>query len=1187
MKKLIRVFLLTLICFFITDNMSALSVKAAEQSELSGVGISISSDKEKYNADENGQISFTISNTNSNDISNLEWNLKIPDDLTVKSGELSGKDITLAAGESITGTIAAAKKIAAAENVATTSVTKNVTITSSPNTGDDRSLVLLLSVMGSVVVIAFASKKRNIFTKSLCILLCMTCAAAFDPVDAFLAAAQRVTANAVKTITVDDTQYSIVLNVSFDEFDNGQDSDNDGLTDSYEYNILQTDPLLADSDENGTPDGEEDNEGDGLSNAQEYTYSTNPFSGDTDNDGFPDGYEASNGMDPLTFNDIVIDDSIASAMSDYTEYDLEVLNNTEKYPLEIYNNENGKVERINGVYSENSIYSVQDALYSLYNIKTLLGIEDPESELKFNKAVFTSASTSYSFIQTYNGVEVSGRNIIITCRKDGSIVSVYSSYINRDKFEGIDTVPAVTEDQLKSIAEKEAGKEVKVISSKLVIEDDEEPVLVYGVLTGESDLYRIDAHTGKVLSVENNYGVSFFDGGDITAIDENGDEQTIKEGAYFDYYNGYEKKAYMCDMSKKLYVVDWGQKPINKNYESMEKMLEAGVFPYIKDTVAYDGNKLTWDETSVSAYINLRFAYERYRTLDPSYTGIDGKGGRAVLFTHAVGKYDNGMKITDNSRYEEKPYDYIMVYNASGYTLDENGNKKYITKASDKGTICHEYGHAIFHHKSNVDFESFTDPESDAERFVKTVNEAYADIFSCCANATWMQDSHPGRNIPDPHASFNPLFVGDVKEFLLYDSSGFPLIDTSSILPKQKTIIAYDPDFKEPHQNSTIISHAAYLLNTKYNYSFNQIYALFYGSLPQIGNWVCGFDQIESSLISSARALNYTEEQISGIYQAFKEVGVEPVKAGTQLWIMEGGNPLSNVDVTLTNYINETTLTTDSDGYVKFDDLPIGTYGVKISLPGREPIYAANINVHMIANWPMVIDILSAGTEYNWDHYDHFYYPENYGSTLKKHIEISDTDIKMTGYTEAGFKDFLLTHENDDPNSFVHCNHKTILFNLGRDDADWHSMEGGGLLFDVSITDATAESNSKMTAHCLLITSDGLKLYSLNDIDMVDFKNGKLGNISNIGTELGSWYYDSGSVMEDHSFSIDIDKWHKENLSIWDGDKLIVDNIELADKLAGDDYGPITSHSAHCCSQVSWFNFSDIYMVHTYLKDIF
>ena len=102
MKKLIRVFLLTLICFFITDNMSALSVKAAEQSELSGVEISISSDKEKYTADENEQISFTISNTNSNDISNLEWNLKIPDDLTVKSGELSGKGITLAAGESIT-----------------------------------------------------------------------------------------------------------------------------------------------------------------------------------------------------------------------------------------------------------------------------------------------------------------------------------------------------------------------------------------------------------------------------------------------------------------------------------------------------------------------------------------------------------------------------------------------------------------------------------------------------------------------------------------------------------------------------------------------------------------------------------------------------------------------------------------------------------------------------------------------------------------------------------------------------------------------------------------------------------------------------------------------------------------------------------------------------------------------------
>ena len=1152
MKKLIRAFLLTLICFFITDNMSALSVKAAEQAELSGVEISISSDKEKYNADENEQISFTIKNTNDKDVNNLEWNLKVPDELTVKSGELSGNNITLAAGESITGTIATAKKIAANENVTTTSAAKNVTVTSSPNTGDDRSLILVLTLMSSVVVIAFASKKRNMFTKSLCILLCMTCAAAVDPIDAFSAAAQRVTANAEKTITVDGTQYSVVLNVSFDEFDNGQDSDNDGLTDSYEYNILQTDPLLADTDEDGTLDGEEDNEGDGLSNAQEYAHNTNPFSGDTDNDGFPDGYEASNGMDPLTFNDIIIDESIASAMSDYTEYDLEVLNNTEKYPLEIYNKEDGKVERINGVYSEKSIYSVQDALYSLYNIKTLIGIEDPSSELKFNKAVFTSASTSYSFIQIYNGVEVSGRTVTVAVRKDGSIVSVYSSYINRDKLEGIDTVPAVTEDQLKSIVEKEAGKEVKVISSKLVIEDDEEPVLVYGVQTGERDMFRIDAHTGEVLSVENNFGGSYFDGGNITAIDENEKNQIIFDGSY--YYDEDNSVAYLYDGPRNIYIVDLRKKPSDNKYQSMEEMLKDEAFPNIKDTVAYDGNTKKWDREAVSAYTNLRFAYERYRMLDPSYTGLDGEGGKTILFTHALSFEEYG-----NASYDDAPYDYIMIYDPVRGDVP--------SFAADPYVICHEYGHGIFYNQSNV---HYTETDSFSQRFIQTVDEAYADIFSSCAKATWMQKKYPLRNITDPHASCNPICVGDDNTVDI-DEAGDP-------------IIAYDPNFEDPHKNSTIISHAAYLLYTNYDYSYNQVYALFYGSLSQLDNYVCDFSQIEEALISSARTLNYTDEQIKGIHDVFSTVGVDLPEGRAELSIMEGDKLLSGIDVTLSNYYYDPeTLTTDRNGNVIFDNLPVGVYNVKVSVANREPIYAS-ILISENNTTTKTIKLLAAGMEYDWKHYDHYDFKEDYGPTLAKHIEISDTDIKMIGYTVVGFKDFLLTHENDDPDSFVHWKKKVISFNLDRDDANWHTMEGGGLLFDVSITDESEESSGKMTAHCLLVTNDGLKLYYLNNIDIDDFRDGKIGNISMVAECLGEWAYASGSATDEHSFSIDIEKSrenkqeikaNKEKLFIWDGDELIVDELKI-DYLDGDDYGPITSHIGHACSQVSWFNFSNI-----------
>ena len=66
MKKLISIFLLTIMCFFMTDSLTGLRVDAAEKAEQSGVEISIASDQDEYAAAEDAQISFSIRNTNMN-----------------------------------------------------------------------------------------------------------------------------------------------------------------------------------------------------------------------------------------------------------------------------------------------------------------------------------------------------------------------------------------------------------------------------------------------------------------------------------------------------------------------------------------------------------------------------------------------------------------------------------------------------------------------------------------------------------------------------------------------------------------------------------------------------------------------------------------------------------------------------------------------------------------------------------------------------------------------------------------------------------------------------------------------------------------------------------------------------------------------------------------------------------------
>ena len=66
------------------------------------------------------------------------------------------------------------------------------------------------------------------------------------------------------------------------------DTDGDGLSDSVEYYLLDTDPTKADTDGNGISDADEDFDEDGLTNGEEIDLGTSPLSPDTDNDGLSD-----------------------------------------------------------------------------------------------------------------------------------------------------------------------------------------------------------------------------------------------------------------------------------------------------------------------------------------------------------------------------------------------------------------------------------------------------------------------------------------------------------------------------------------------------------------------------------------------------------------------------------------------------------------------------------------------------------------------------------------------------------------------------------------------------------------------------------------------------------------------------------------------------------------------------------
>ena len=101
------------------------------------------------------------------------------------------------------------------------------------------------------------------------------------------------------------------------------DSDGDGLLDRREV-PAGLDPHRTDSNGNGTPDGEEDTDGDGLTNLEEAVLRTSLNSPDSDGDGLRDGDELAFGANPLdhdTDNDGFGDNEEAAEGSDPADAD--------------------------------------------------------------------------------------------------------------------------------------------------------------------------------------------------------------------------------------------------------------------------------------------------------------------------------------------------------------------------------------------------------------------------------------------------------------------------------------------------------------------------------------------------------------------------------------------------------------------------------------------------------------------------------------------------------------------------------------------------------------------------------------------------------------------------------------------------------------------------------------------------
>ncbi|MHA6481717.1 S-layer homology domain-containing protein [Paenibacillus sp. strain BS8-2] len=184
------------------------------------------------------------------------------------------------------------------------------------------------------------------------------------------------------------------------------------------------------------------------------------------------------------------------------------------------------------------------------------------------------------------------------------------------------------------------------------------------------------------------------------------------------------------------------------------------------------------------------------------------------------------------------------------------------------------------------------------------------------------------------------------------------------------------------------------------------------------------------------------------------------------------------------------------------------------------------------------------------------------------HVQISNNGKTLTfyGYTVSGYKDFMLT-------SGAPEGKKMITFDMDESKADYHSMDGGGFLFNTEI-----DSEGDLSGYAILYVNGAVEVYNIDGVNAEALHNesysdlGSMAGVSTIGT-----YTKAVEAPTQHTIKINVTD---TTLNMWDNGIHVIKSLALPDTY-GNEFGPIVSHIGHGCEIISIFSFDNMKLFST------
>lgn len=434
---------------------------------------------------------------------------------------------------------------------------------------------------------------------------------------------------------------------------------------------------------------------------------------------------------------------------------------------------------------------------------------------------------------------------------------------------------------------------------KYYMEDKEQSIKLYDANNGtlgnvhafvdeNNNLFLPDSDRECLVDEKGNAVTTIYKGENGKYILEDSEGNVISENAEHRWYL-YIDKDFLTDIIKKEY---WD------NYKS------DNIFASVSEIT---NNSTEWkNEKAVTVIDRISklndFYYEIFGRV-----GFDGRGGEVLAVIN------DSWKGADNAA----SYGYW-----NGSTLLQFSTSCILSN----DLIGHEYRHSVTDSiKDGLIYES----ESGA------LNEAYSDIFGELFE-DWMDNEeldnscdwmHGFRNLTNPLEAQYPDWY-----------QGAYWADTTDL----------DNDNGNVHKNSTVISHAAYLMTTGLDVdnSIEHLTNLQLAKLFHTTSYVlpstCTFEEFSKRIYIIAHCMykndEITEKQLLCVARAFEYVGL-PITEQS-IWGRVVDNDGNCVDKATVNFfVNGVRISSvETDKYGDFSaKLPVGTYEIQINKDGYEP----------------------------------------------------------------------------------------------------------------------------------------------------------------------------------------------------------------------------------------------------------